>query len=145
MATQQLTTYEFDQVFAIVGGILCDGFQDGEGISISNTADTFTAVVGADGRVTRSKTLNRTAMIEISLMASSATNDLLSALHTLDSRSQNGAGIVPISIIDKSGRSVFTAPQAWLIKPPDVSLDRESTPRVWRVFVANLDRFDGGN
>jgi hypothetical protein len=143
--TPQTTTYDFDQVTVALGPILVDGFQDGEGVSIEPGAETFTMVVGTDGKVTRSKTLNRTAKVNISLLQSSASNDALSVLHILDRDAPNGAGIVPLYIRDKSGRALYTAAAAWIEAAPTVSFDREATPRVWVIACSKLERVDGGN
>lgn len=145
MGTPRTTVYDLDQVVFALGPILVDGFQEGEGFTIS-TEPTFTMKVGADGKVTRSKTLNRTATIELKLMQSSAANDLLSALHILDRDTPNGAGIVPLLISDQSGRAVYKAAEAWIASAPaDVSFGNEATPRTWVIHVSELQRFDGGN
>jgi hypothetical protein len=138
-------TYDADQVTVALGPIMLQGFQDGEGVTIEQAAETFTAVVGMDGQVTRSKTLNRMATITIKLMQSSTANDLLSALHILDRDAPNGAGVVPLYIRDRNGRSLYTAAQAWISAPPSVTYDREATSREWVIQVARLERLDAGN
>jgi hypothetical protein len=81
----------------------------------------------------------------IRLMQTSAANDALSALHELDRDAPNGAGIVPLYIRDRNGRSLHTAAEAWVQKAPDVSYDRTPTARVWEIGVAYLINFVGGN
>jgi len=143
-ATPQLTIYDLDQVTVALGPILIDGFQEGEAVTIE-TPDTFTMKVGADGKVTRSKTLNLSAIVTITVMQSSAAMDLLGALHLLDRNAPNGAGVVPLYIRDRSGRSVYTGAQAWIAKAPDITFGNEATPRAWVVHVARQNRIDGGN
>ena len=142
--TPDLTIYDFDQVTCVFGPIIMDGFQDGEGITIEQEP-TFTDKKGLDGKVTRSKTLDRRATITINLMQVSAANDLLSALHALDRDAPNGAGIVPITIRDRNGRAVFSAAQAWISQAPQVTFDQEATVRAWVIRCAKLNRVDGGN
>lgn len=145
MGTPRLTTYDFDQVIFTLGPIIVDGFDEGEGFTVS-TEPTFTKKVGADGKVTRSKKLDRTATIELKLMQSSAANDLLSALHELDRDNPNGAGVVPLLITDMSGRAVYKAAEAWIAAAPaDVSFGNEASARTWTIDCAELQRFDGGN
>lgn len=143
--TPRLVTYDFDRVIFTLGPVIVDGFNEGEGFTIS-TEPTFSAKVGADGKVTRSKTLDRTAMIELKLMQSSAANDQLSALHVLDRDAPNGAGVVPLFIRDGSGRARYKAAEAWIESAPaDVSFSNEASVRTWVIRCAQLERFDAGN
>lgn len=144
MATPNLTVYDFDEVTCVIGGVLVDGFHDG-GISIEQEAETFTHFVGADGKVSRSKTLNRVAKVTLELTQTSAANLKLSALHLIDRDGPGGAGIVPILITDRSGTSVYAAGQGWISKPPVVTFKNGAEARVWEITVAKLDRVDGGN
>jgi hypothetical protein len=143
--TPRLTNYGFDQVVFTLGGIIIDGFDEGEGFTIS-TEPGFTKKVGADGKVTRSKMMNRSATIELKLLQSSATNDALAALFNLDIAAPNGAGVVPLFIRDGSGRAVYKAAEAWIASAPaDVAFGEEATTRTWMIDCAVLERFDGGN
>jgi hypothetical protein len=142
--TQDTTFYDFDQVICSLGPIIMDGFQDGEGITVEQEP-TFTDKKGLDGKVTRSKTLDRRATVTITLMQVSACNDLLSALHVLDRDAPNGAGVVPLVIRDRNGRAVFQAAQAWISQAPQVTFDQEATSRAWVIRCAKLQRIDGGN
>ena len=142
--TPKLTSYSFDEVTATLGAILLDGYQDGEGISIEQTEAGWKSTVGADGKVTRAKMLDKTATIYLRLMQTSAANDFLSALYEVDQAAPNGAGVVPLFIRDRSGRSLHTAAEAWIQKKPDPVYDRTPTPRVWEIAVADLKNFIGG-
>ncbi len=141
----QFYTYDADQVTIALGPILAEGFQDGEMVTIDPGAEVFTDVVGTDGQVTRSKTLNRTATVTVKLMQSSSTNDLFSTLLTTDQNAPNGAGVVPLYIRDRNGRSLHTAAQAWISAWPSVSYDRGAVMREWVIRVARLENFVGGN
>ncbi len=143
-ATPQTTVYDLDQMTIALGPILLDGFQEGEAVTIE-TPETFTMKVGADGKVSRSKTLNLSAIVTITLMQTSACNDLLGALHLLDRNAANGAGIVPLYIRDRGGRSVYTGAQAWIAKAPDLTFGNEASPRAWVIHVSRLNRIDAGN
>ena len=144
ISTPQLTNYSLDQVTIALGPILFDGFQEGDAVTIE-TPDGFGMVIGGDGRVTRYKTLNRTATVTVKLMQSSAANDLSSGLYNLDVSAPNGAGVAPLFIRDGSGRSIYTAAQAWIQKAPDVTFANEATSREWVIVCAKLVRSDGGN
>lgn len=144
MSTPILTGYDPDQLTVAFGPILIDGFQDGEGVTIE-VPDSFTKVVGMDGKVARSKNLDQTAKITIKLLQTSASNDLLFANYLLDRKGKNLAGVMPLYVRDNSGRALYTASQAWISKAPDVTFDREATSREWVLECAQLLRADGGN
>lgn len=142
--TPQTTTYDFDQLSSIFGPIITDDFEQG-GISVEHTEPTFTMIVSLDGKVTRSKTLNHTAKVTITVLSSSATNDQFAAWLTLDRDAPNGAGITNFFLKDNSGRSVYEAPEAWIEGPPAATFVREASARAWVICCSKLDRFEGGN
>lgn len=143
--TPNTTTYEFNQVTVSFGTVLMDGFQDGEGVEIEFSTEAFTKHVGADGKVTRAKTHDESATIYIRLMQTSAQNDILSTIHNADKKAPGGGGILPIYIRDRNGRSLHTAPEAWIVKMPTTTYDRGPTMREWQIDVARLESFVGGN
>lgn len=143
--TPRLTTYSFDQVIAVFGPILFDGFQDGEGIEIEQNEATFTDHLGTEGKVTRAKSLDRRAKIRFNLMQTSGQNAALSAIHIADRDTPNGGGIFPLSIRDTNGSSLHFAAEAWISKAPDSVYDRTPTVRVWEITVAFLENFVGSS
>lgn len=145
MPTPQLTHYEAKGLLINLGPIIIDGFADGEFISVSRTKPTFEIVEGSDGKVTRFKNHSVSATIQVSLMQTSATNDLFSALLRVDRGARNGAGILPFRLRDSNGRSIYAAPEAWIMTDPDVTFDRGPTTRQWTIGCANLEMFTGGN
>lgn len=140
-----LRHYDPDQISLLVAGIPIKGFADGEFLTLEMEADAFSDVVGSDGEVTRSKTNDNRATATIKLMQSSDSNDLLSALYNTDLKAPNGAGVGAFLVRDRSGRSLYAATACWIMKAPDISLDRTATAREWVIRIANLERFDGGN
>lgn len=145
MPTPKLTTYSADEVSVTLGSILVDGFADGTFVTLEQETETFGKVVGSDGKVSRFKTLNRSGSVTISVMQTSLSNDLLNALHILDRDAPNGAGIVPMTIRDRSGRSVYFAAQAWIAAPPKPTFGREVESRDWTIHFAEIERTDAGN
>jgi hypothetical protein len=140
-----MKVYDADQVSIIVGGILIDsGFADGEFLRIEQEGDDFTDLVGTDGQVVRSKSNDRRATATVLLSQTSEGNQALSALSNLDRSTPNGAGIVPFLVRDRQGASIYTSEECWIMKPPDVSFDREATVREWTIRLANLVRNDAG-
>jgi len=126
-------------------GVPAQGFADGDFLTISHETDAFTSVVGTDGEVSRSKTNDRRATVEIILMSTSPTNDLFSAIHVADLNSPGGAGVGAILVTDLNGTSLYTAGNAWIMKAPDVTYGREANERTWTLQVDKLIEFTGGN
>lgn len=137
--------YDPQEVNASLSGIPLSGFGEDTFIEITNESESFVDVAGVDGDVSRSKTGDRRATIKFTLMQTSESNDLLSALAELDENSPGGAGVGALSIKDNSGRALYEAPHAWIQKPPDASFGKQAGPRVWTVRAARLRRQDKGN
>lgn len=145
MSTSNTTTYDFDQVSCIFGPVILDGFADGDAITIEPDAPFFTKYVGADGKVTRAKTLNRCTKVTIRLAQSSSANDQLSAILNADLLAPNGAGIVPFALTDRSGRSVFAAEHCWISEAPSASFTNDVGTREWILECGRTELFFGGN
>lgn len=143
--TPGFSNYAFDQVSVIMGPVIVDGFAEGEGVTVTRDAPAFTKYVGADGKVTRARMTNRCAKVTIRLAQSSATNDQLSALYTAGLLTPNGEDVIPMSIVDNSGRSVFAAAYCWLAEMPEVSFGSEVGVREWVFDTADLEVLVGGN
>lgn len=138
--------YDSNQVTLVFMGIpITSGFADGEFLSIEQSEADFVVKVGTDGEVTRSKTNNRHATIKVKLMQTSSGNALFSVVNNLDVLTPGGAGVGPMLVRDRQGTSLYTSLACWIAKPPDVSFDKEATPREWTLECDQLVRFDGGN
>jgi len=121
------------------------GFDDGEFCRIEQDNASFGAKQGTDGQVTRFKTNQDLTTVTIILMQSAEGNAILSALLNADLLASNGAGVAPILIRDRQGKSAFASPEAWITGPPKVAYGREPGAREWTIQCANPKRFDGGN
>lgn len=137
--------YDSNRVQVSFAAVPVQGYADGEFLSITREADAFTSVVGTDGEVSRSKSNDRRATIEIKLMSTSPTNDLFSAILSGDINANGGAGVGAFLVVDLSGASLYSAGNAWITKGPDVTYGREATERTWVLQVDKLFEFTGGN
>lgn len=137
-----LKTYNFKDVAVIFGTRALSGFAEA-GVTATRAEDSFTDSAGADGEVSRSRTNDRRGNIEITLQQTSDSNDFLSESIVADENS--GAGVKPITIKDSNGTTLAFAREAWVLKPADTGLARESGDRVWTIRCAALDIFVGGN
>lgn len=140
-----MNTYDPAQVSIVAFGIPISGYADGTFVSVEQNEDSFSLSVGADGDACRAKTNNRSGRITLTLLQSSLSNDLLTAQHALDILSPNGDGIGPFLMKDNSGRSLYAAEKAWIVKPATSAFGRDVESREWIIESDNLLQSVGGN
>ncbi len=141
-----MKVYTSDQIVASLGGIpLNSGRSDGVFIEIEMMNPLFSTKVGADGETARSRSNDHRAKIKITLLQTSDSNILMSALHNLDRFAPNGAGVAALYIQDLQGTSLHTAAECWITKFPDVKYGPEIELRVWELECADLINLVGGN
>lgn len=136
-------TYDPKQVAINIGGAPMQGFADGTFLNVERENDAFQKVVGADGVVSRAKSNDRSGLATLTLVQTSPSNDLLSALAVADEL-QN-AGVVPITVKDLEGRTTYFAGTGWIRKMADSEFSNEITNREWAIDLAEVDVFIGGN
>lgn len=99
--------------------------------------------VGSDGEGARAKSNDKSAEITLTLMQSSASNDLLSSLSRADELTGDGVG--PLLVVDRSGRTLIEAATCWIQKPADGEFGREIANREWMIATDSAELFHGGN
>lgn len=137
-------TYSADKVIITVGTSTISGFADGDFVSASYAEDRATPKAGADGGVGVSRNASKLGTIVITLSATSAANDALSAMFNLDAITGNTV-VVPIGVADLSGRTLIGGANCWLQATPDATFGKEIGDREWTFGVADLVMFMGGN
>lgn len=142
-----MSTGHYDAALSSIsfGGIPITGFTDGEFMSIAPEADLFTDRMGADGEGARARSNDTRATLTLTLLASSATNDLLSARFREGVRGENGADVGAFSYRDNSGRTVCSATSAWINRIPDVTRGVEVGEVVWTIRLHGYSADIGGN
>lgn len=135
--------YNPKEVIITVGGNIISGFADGSFVTVERNEDAFTLQVGTDGEGTRTKTNNRSGRFTFSLMQSSDSNSVLTALALTDEISS--AGAVPVMVKDQSGSSLYLAETAWIVKMANSEFTREAGPREWIMETDVLVMEVGGN
>lgn len=133
---------EFHIVF---GGATMAGFAENSMAKFQFTSPSLTSKVGVDGEVSWSKNMDRRATLTVTLMSTSDTNDLLSAIYTAQRLGVNGGDIAALRVEDGNGRLVITGPEARLIDTPKPDYGKEATEYEWTIEIANCDAFFGGN
>lgn len=135
--------YDPKQVFLIAGGSPISGYADGTFIGIVFDEDQFNKTTGADGLTQRSKTNNYSGQVTVTLLNGSSGNDLLNNFFSADRVSN--AGVFPLLVKDASGRTIWSAQNAWIRKMPDQDFAKEATERAWVIDTDELVGAIGGN
>ena len=128
---------------AIMGGKTISGFAPGSFISVVYDVDAFTRLIGVDGEGAWFKSANRAALITLTLMQSSQSNDVLSAFHLADLNTPNGL-LVPFSLREANGTTLLVAEKARVIKLPDVGYSDSVESRAWAIGTTRLEGVVGG-
>lgn len=137
-----LENYDAKSVILTFGPVLISGYGPDSFVSVERNEDSFSLLMGADGEACRAKSNNRSGRVTCTLLQSALSNDLLMAIALLDERSPSGDGIAPLFC--KSGRGIYTAEKAWIVKPPSASYAREVETREWVFETDELIMFVGG-
>lgn len=140
-----MKTYDPNLYTLVLAGIPIPtkGYADGEFIKVERDEDAFTAVVGTDGDVVRAKNHNKMAKVSFTVMQTADINAILATLALIDENSDTGAGVGPFLMKDRGGSTVYAAPESWIEKAPEPTLDKTVTSRTWIIRIAKLNGFDG--
>jgi hypothetical protein len=148
MANPQVKTFDPGIVAVWFGPTLITGFMDGTVIKASRVNKSFNMKVGVDGTATRSKSNDRSGTIEVTLQQSSMSNDILSAIMQADENFAAAGvspSILPLLVVDNSGRTKLSALTAWISKPADVEFGHDVLGRTWIFETNDLEMAIGGN
>lgn len=137
-------SYDPSQVICTVGGVILSGFSDGDSIIARRSEDMYFTRVGTDGGVARARNANKMGEFEFKLLQTSGANDLLSSLLAVDDLVNDGTVVIPIAVLDGSGRSLCAATQCWIKSVPEATFGKEVSERVWIFSAADLKIFHGG-
>lgn len=142
-----METYDPKLYTVVVAALPIDaeGYADGEFIKVERDTDGWTDVAGTGGGVARAKQHDKRATVTLTLLQTSPMNAVLSTLAVLDDESDNGAGVGPFLLKDRGGLSVYAAAACWVARMPDVTLEKNVVARQWKIRIAKLKAFEGGN
>lgn len=143
MVDPNVRTYDPKKVIITFGSILFSGFADGSVVTITRSGNLFDKRKGADGSVDRINMNSNDFEVQVNLMQTSVTNDLLSAVAAADLLANTG--INPLTVKDLSGTTLFFAAQAWIQKDPDDEFGDSLGTRQWTFGTGVASKFTGGN
>lgn len=134
--------YDPGRVVLAINGLQIQGFADGTFIKFSRLTPTFSSKAGAGGDVVRTKSRDKRAKIEITLLASSPSNDWLSSLVLTDEQVDAGVGSVgPAFLKELNGTTVIAGSKSWVTQPADAEYGVDSQNRSWTIEVADASTF----
>jgi hypothetical protein len=136
-------TFDPANVTVVFAGIIVEGYADGSFITAARNNPMFNLKMGSSGEGARAKSNDKSGLVTLTLMQSSASNALLSAQAELDELQNDGVGSLLIK--DLLGTTLVSAETAWLRKPSDVEYSNEITGRQWEIETDALNMFVGGN
>lgn len=136
-----VNTYSPHDVILTISGYQFTGWDT---ITINRSVKGFAVVRGIRGKNTRVRNTDTSATIGIALLQSSQGNDVMSDIHQQDL--VNGTGRLTLMLKDKSGRSVFSSNEAFIVGFPTSRFSGQFEYRDWELFAQSTDTFTvGGN
>lgn len=136
-------TFNPKKVSVYFKGKILSGFAPGSFVEWARNGDSFAVEVGADGEGARVASQDFSGTVKVMLQQTSRSNDDLSALIEADEQTQDQTG--PLFVKDASGRTLLSAPEAWIKKPADGSFGKDLSPREWIFESALIKLTIGGN
>lgn len=139
-------TWDGAELTVVIGALPLSGLSDGDSVIARRNQPFFNSRAGNDGSVGRARVTDKRGQVEIHILQTSEMNDQLSALFNLDSLTEEGQFVGPITCKDLSGRTVIAAGDAWLMQVGDVNFaSGEVGERVYTFEAADLTMWLGGN
>lgn len=139
MAT--VNTYNPSDVYLILCGYQCSGWQD---ITIERSTPSFKHVKGIRGKHTRIRDVDTSAIITITVIQTSETNDILSDI--LEQDLESGTGRLEIMLVDKSGNTLVSSIEAYITGYPTKTFSDTVEFLPWVIQCQSTEDFViGGN
>jgi hypothetical protein len=133
----KVKTYNSKEVTMSIGSHIVTGFADGSFITIEQSGDGVSKVVGAHGEVQRSISPDKTYAIGITLLWGSDTNAWLNSQVKKDQENSNA--IFPTLIKDLIGNTLFQAEESWVVKNANITFDQTAQNREWSIETGEAE------
>lgn len=139
-----MTTRTYDPALVNISfnGLPLGGFAPDTFLQVERNEDGFTLMVGAGGEAARSQSRNRSGRVTLTLLSTSQTNDILSAIANADELTGSGVGVLFIK--EFNGTTLVLAESAWIMKQPTIERGAEVTTVEWVFECEELTMFAGG-
>lgn len=139
-----LVQYDPAAVNFYCGKIKIEGFAKDTFIEAARNNPSYTTVVGAQGHAVAVKSADRSGYIQITLLQTSESNQILSGLMTSSELAPGGAA-VPVLVRDTLGNTICGCDAALIEKPADVRFDTSIKERAWKFLCGVLVMNIAGN
>lgn len=137
----EINDYTPAEVTLTFGGYRVEGWDQ---ISIERSSPVFRQIKGIRGKHTRVREFDSSATITFGVLQTSSTNDYLSEILRRDE--EWGTGRLSILLKDKSGNSVFSSEEGYIVGYPKADFGEEIVFRPWTIFCqSTVDFTVGGN
>ena len=135
-------TYDPKRISITFLGNIITGFADGDFVEITGE-DGFEMRKGAAGDEDRINKNETGRDVNITLMQTSISNDVLTAAHQVDVISNDGKG--PLQVKDLNGNSILYSAQAYIKKTADQTRGDSLGTIVWNFRAPHAIYDVGGN
>lgn len=133
--------YDAKDVQTVFANQILEGIAEDTFINVTHPV-AFEKIVGAGGEVARAQTNDASVEVELTVLQTSAYNDVLSAQHEIDKRTGNG--VTPFVMRDRNGTTLIQTDAAWVRKFSDVEFGRGIKARKWTIDTGSASSFVGG-
>ena len=144
MSKSILAHYSPEDVNVIIAGLIdLEGFTEGSFVSIRRDKPLFISRESADGQVSRTRVGGNTYTVELDLMSTSESNEMLTRLSLID----HSTHVVkfPLYIKDSLGSTLLFSTTAWIEQHPDTAFSTTVTSRKWMIKCSQATLHIGGN
>lgn len=139
-----LQNYSPEDVTVLLAGVKpIQGFIDGTFVEIEKNTQTFQTYRSADGRIARKKDNDFSYTVRLTLMSTSASNDVLDYLAKVDQLTSMGK--VPLIIKDQLGSTLFFSATTWVETIPTITFSTSIGERTWVLRSSQAISTVGGN
>lgn len=113
-----------------------EGFADGTFVTVNRNNPTWSVASGASGETARARSNDQTGTVELTLMQSSASNNILSGFLAADEATNSGK--FSFRLEDAASGTTISAGEMWVQQAPTVEFGKELGDRVWTLETGQL-------
>lgn len=139
-----LATYSPEDVIVSIAGLLpIEGFTEGTFISVSKDTPYFATKESSDGVVSRIARKSGLYTLQMTLMGTSPSNEVLTRMALLDSKTHIAK--FPVIVKDMLGSTLLFSTSSWVETNPTTDFGVSVDSRVWSIKCAKAVLTVGGN
>lgn len=138
-----MRSYDPTEVTVIFDGVVIDGYAAGTFVKVSRNQDAWSLQMGNSGSGARSRSPDKSGKYEFTLLASSPSNGILSAIAEADELT--GQGVGECQVKDRGTLlAKCSSENAWVVKQPDFERGKEVGDITWTIESDNVELIHDG-